>query len=92
MSNIFVWFPVSANVFDFAFRAIKASELVGVVWTKKDKEMLSPNALRMIRFSNTVTYWFEKSIIDAKNFEERVAVVSRIIEILLVSIFVFHGI
>jgi len=66
------------------FRAIKASELVGVVWTKKDKEILSPNALRMIRFSNTVTYWFEKSIIDAKNFEERVAVVSRIIEILLV--------
>ena len=66
------------------FRSIKASELVGVAWTKKDKEVLSPNALRMIRFSNKVTYWFEQSIIEAQNFEERVAVVSRIIEILLV--------
>ena len=76
---------MSSDLISICYRAIKASELVGVAWTKKDKEILSPNALRMIRFSNTVTYWFEKSIIDAKNFEERVAVVSRIIEILLVS-------
>eukprot|EP00795_Rhopilema_esculentum_P002542 gene2542-737_t len=66
------------------FRSIKAAELVGVAWTKKDKEILSPNALKMIRFSNKITYWFEKSIIDTKNFEERVSVVTRIIEILLV--------
>eukprot|EP00794_Sanderia_malayensis_P019912 gene19912-21859_t len=66
------------------FRSIKPSELVGSAWTKKDKEKTSPNALRMIRCSNKITYWFEKSIIDASNFEERVAIMSRIIEVLLV--------
>ena len=72
----------------FSFRAVKPSELVGSVWTKdKVKHQTSPNLLKLIKHSNTITYWFMKSILEMMNFEERVAVLSRIVDILMVSLF-----
>ncbi|CAB4027132.1 son of sevenless homolog 1-like [Paramuricea clavata] len=67
------------------YRAVKPSELVGSVWTKDAvKHQTSPNLLKLIKHSNTITYWFMKSILEMMNFEERLAVLSRIVDILMV--------
>lgn len=76
------------------FRRVKPSELVGCAWMRKDKEITSQHLLRIIKFSTNITYYYEKSVIELENFEERIALVSRIMEILLVlkSLNNFNGV
>lgn len=67
------------------YRAVRPSELVGSVWTKEDiKHLTSPNLLKMIHHTNKITLWFEKSMLEYPNLEERVAVLNRLIDILTI--------
>ncbi|NIG60767.1 son of sevenless-like [Pontoporia blainvillei] len=49
------------------YRKVQPSELVGSVWTKEDKEINSPNLLKMIRHTTNLTLWFENDITILEN-------------------------
>jgi hypothetical protein len=54
------------------FQAIQPWEFLNQGWLKADKEERSPNLLKMIRFSNTVSSWISTEILSEENIRKRV--------------------
>ncbi|XP_065218194.1 protein son of sevenless-like [Planococcus citri] len=66
------------------YKVMRSSELVGAAWTKENKELLAPNVKKIIQKSNNFSLWLEKIIVETENLEERVAIYTRLLEIMSV--------
>uniref|UniRef100_A0A915EFP1 Son of sevenless n=1 Tax=Ditylenchus dipsaci TaxID=166011 RepID=A0A915EFP1_9BILA len=66
------------------YKAIKPIELVDAAWTKQDKHQKSPHLFKLIEHSTMLTYWVARSIVETESLEERVEMLSRILEIMIV--------
>uniref|UniRef100_A0A1I8EUC8 RasGEF domain-containing protein n=1 Tax=Wuchereria bancrofti TaxID=6293 RepID=A0A1I8EUC8_WUCBA len=66
------------------YKAIKPIELVGSAWTKRDKDLRSPQLLKLIDHSTMLTYWVARSIVETCSLDERVHMFSRVLEVMSV--------
>lgn len=86
--------PIGAELFDFHplelarqitiiekayLDALRPQEMLNLAWTKKNKEILAPNVLAMIRFSNYVVDWMCTEILKPADAVERAMVINRLI-------------
>ncbi|KAH7730361.1 RasGEF domain-containing protein [Aphelenchoides avenae] len=67
------------------YRAIKPIELVDAAWMdKKDKYRKSPQLLKYVKHTDSLTYWVTRSLVETESLEERVAMFARVLEIMVV--------
>uniref|UniRef100_A0A0K0EMU4 Ras-GEF domain-containing protein n=1 Tax=Strongyloides stercoralis TaxID=6248 RepID=A0A0K0EMU4_STRER len=66
------------------YKAVKPIELCNVAWTKDDKQKRSPQLLKLIQQSTQLTYWIQWCIVHEKSLDDRVAMYSRVLEIICV--------
>lgn len=67
------------------FKAIKPSELINVQDLHKSRnENKSPNLSRLTSHFTLISYWLRKCIVEAEDFDHRVAIFLRAIEIMIV--------
>uniref|UniRef100_A0A1I7VDK9 Son of sevenless-like protein 1 n=1 Tax=Loa loa TaxID=7209 RepID=A0A1I7VDK9_LOALO len=66
------------------YKAIKPIELVGSAWTKRDKDLRSPQLLKLIDHSTMLTYWVARCIVETASLDERVYMFSRVLEVMSV--------
>lgn len=59
-------------------------ELVDAAWMRQEKYQRSPQLLKLIDHSTKFTYWIAQSIVETESLEERVEMLSRVLEIMLV--------
>ena len=68
------------------FRAIQPGELLHMNWTKSNKELTSPNILRMIKQFNSVGQWVITQLLSAHKANQKVKELSCLIEIAFESL------
>ena len=61
------------------FKSIEAKELLGNAWTKKDKEIRSPNLCKLVDHFNAVTNWVSMTILNETNIKQRVSIIKKFI-------------
>lgn len=67
-------------------KVIEPKECLGIAWTKKNKEELCPNLLKMIQNFNAVSKWIAATIVKETVLKKRVTILSHIMEMLQVNI------
>ena len=80
-----VEFSRQLTLYEFdLYCSVNPFELMGAKWTKPDKQLHSPNLIKLIQHSSKFVYWLEKEIVECPNLEERQAIICRLIEMLQV--------
>jgi hypothetical protein len=63
------------------FKKIAPKELLSLSWSKKDKELKSPNVLKMIGRFNEVSNWICVLILTELDVKKRALIIKKIIQI-----------
>ncbi|KAH3762319.1 Ras guanine nucleotide exchange factor Q [Pelomyxa schiedti] len=64
------------------FRTIQAKEMFSLSWSKKDKELKSPNLLAMIHKFNTISNWVSYTICKEPLLKRRLGILKRFTKVL----------
>jgi hypothetical protein len=63
------------------FRNVRPRELIGLAWTKKDKEKRAPNLLKISARFNAVSDWVKSAIVSERDLKKRTKVFEKFVEI-----------